>query len=126
MAHLTRDDLIKACAAPLPCEPLEVPELGGAVVIRGMSGRERDVFEQSFTAARRRQVTVKNVRARLAAQCLIDADGQRLCTDADIETLGQLRADVLDRICAVAQRLSGFIVADLAELAKAAALGAVE
>lgn len=120
-ATLTRDQLLAAAAAPLPSERVDVPELGGVVLVRGLSAAERDAFEQTVMLARRRQRPLVNVRARLAATCLVDDAGTALFTPADIEQLGQLRADVLDRIVTVAQRLSGFLATDLQELEDAQA-----
>jgi hypothetical protein len=122
MTALTRESMLAAAAQPRPAETMDVPELGGAVTIRAMSGKERDAFESAIALERRRHVTTTNVRARLAVACLVDDQGQRLLTDADADALGELRADVLDRICSIAQRLSGFVSADLAELVKLAAL----
>lgn len=118
MATLTRDALLQACAQPLPSEAIDVPELGGRVTVRGMSGTERDVFEMSLSADLRRHRTPANVRARLVVRCLVDDQGARLLTDVDAETLGTLRADVLDRLSTLAQRLSGFVSADITELAR--------
>lgn len=120
MAVLTRDALLTAAAQPLPRTSLDLPELGGEVFVRAMSGKERDAFEGTVAKDRRQNRLSVNVRARLVAQCLVDEAGVRLLSDADAEQLGEMRADVLDRIFDLAQRLSGFSAADVTDLEKAA------
>ena len=116
MAFLSRADLLAAVA--LPRETVHVPELGGDVLVQGMSGAQRDAWEASLVEGRgkRRRMNTANIRAKLVAQCCIDEDGHRLFTDDDVETLGRARVDVLNRLFAVAQRLSGVSDDDVDEL----------
>src|SRR6516162_5882027 len=87
--RLSRDDILKA--ADNEPEEVDVPEWGGSVLVRGG----------------RRQVDPANVRAKLVARCVIDDDGNRLFTDADVAELGGKSAAAVDRVYAVAARLSG-------------------
>jgi hypothetical protein len=105
---LSRDDILKA--SDNEPEEVDVPEWGGSVLVRGMTGRERDAFEVSLmTPGRggRRQLDPANVRAKLVARCVVDDDGGRLFTDADVTELGEKSAAAVDRVYAVAARLSG-------------------
>ncbi len=106
--RLSKDDILKAADnAP---EEVHVPEWGGTVLVRGMTGRERDAFEVSLmTTGRggRREVSPVNVRAKVIARCVVDDDGNRLFTDADAAELGERSAAAVDRVYAVAARLSG-------------------
>lgn len=109
---LSREDLLEAArkAADIPRESLHVPELGGDVWVRGMSGRERDRFEEALRIRKGRragQTNLLNYRAKLAVQCLMNAEGERLMTDADADALGQLPVGVLDRIAQKVNELSG-------------------
>jgi hypothetical protein len=110
---LTRDQLLAAAKdaeAAAPREPLEIAELGGTVYIRGMSGRERDAFEESLRikkGKRAGETDLRNFRGKIATRCLVDADGKRLLTDSDADLIGHLSAGILDRILAVINRLSG-------------------
>jgi len=118
-AILSADDLEK--------ELVEVPEWGGAVYVRALTGAERDAFEQSMVEMRtvrqgRRQETVRemrlqNIRARLCALTICDEEGNRLFTDADVQALGRKSASALNRVFQVAQRLSGLTDEDVEELA---------
>src|SRR5512138_38464 len=102
-----RDVILKATSVPTEAVPL--PELGITVSVRGMTGKERDAFEAACFEGRgkKRQFNMQNVRARLVAACCVDESGQRVFADADAEALGNIRADVIDRLFGPAQRLSG-------------------
>ena len=92
-------------------ELVDVPEWGkdAAVWVRGMTGAERDKFESSIVESRGKgtKVNMVNVRARLASLTICDEGGNRLFTQADIAALSAKSASALQRIFAVAQRLSG-------------------
>lgn len=86
-------------------EAVAVPEWGGDVFIRTMTGLERDQFEQSLSIDGQRRL--ENLRARLLVKTLVDEHGVRLFDDADAEALGGKSAAALDRCFDVAQRLNG-------------------
>lgn len=121
MSLLSKEALL--AARQRPTETVPVPELGGDVVLRGLSGRERDAFEESLFVqkGKKRERNMANVRARLVALCAVDDQGSRLFTDADVELIGEMRADVVDRLFDVAQRLSGLREQDVDELGKPSA-----
>ena len=116
MTVLTRDVLLGATTPPV--EEVNIPELGGMVRVRGMTGGERDAFEASCLTGRgrKRDFNMKNVRAKMVAFCCIDDAGNRLFSDGDLEGLGAIRADVLDKLFSAAQRLSGMRDEDVEEL----------
>lgn len=116
-----RDVLLGATKPPQ--ETVSVPELGISVVVRGMTGAERDAFEVSLVQGRgrHRDVNLKNLRAKLVTYCCIDEQGARIFTEADADALGRVRADVLNRLYTVAQRLSGITDDDAEELGKPSA-----
>ena len=128
MTYLSRDTILQR--EDIKTEDVEVPEWGGTVRVRGMSGVERDAFESSLIEQpaangqrkRRRQQTTKtnmaNVRAKLCAWCIVDEKGVRVFADADIVALGAKSAAALDRIYDVASDLSGITDEDVEELAE--------
>jgi hypothetical protein len=121
--RLSKDDILKA-ADNVP-EEVEVPEWGGTVLVRGMTGTERDAFEVSLmTPGRggRREVNPVNVRAKLVARCVVDDDGNRLFADADAMELGAKSAAAVDRVYAAAARLSGMGEGDQEEATRDFAL----
>lgn len=114
---LTKDDIL-ARGAKLAMELVEVPELGGAVHVREMTGAERDSWEAETIdmSGRSPRMRLENARARLLVRTICDADGNRLFSDADIDVVGALSAAALDRLFTVAARLSRITAADLKEL----------
>ena len=107
-------------ATNLPVEPVDVPEWGGTVHVRTMSGTERDAFEQTMIALKagggKGATDLSNIRARLAVRTLCDPDGTRLFADDDAEALGQTSGRALDRVFGVAQKLNGMTAEDVKEL----------
>jgi hypothetical protein len=118
MPLLTREQILQA--DDLPFEDVEVPEWGGTVRVRTLSGQERDAFEASITEQRGRNIRIRpeNIRARLVALSVVDEEGQQLFDESDIRRLGAKSAKALDRLFSVAQRLSGISNEDVEELAK--------
>jgi len=101
-------------------EIVEVPEWGGSVKVKALTGSERDKYESdSLTGrGRNRDINLANIRARLVALTVIDDNGKPLFSSIDIAALGGKSAKALDRIFDVAQRLSGISEEDIEELAK--------
>src|SRR5262249_54462608 len=74
--RLSKDDILKA--ADNEPEEVDVPEWGGTVLVRGMTGRERDAFEVSMlTPGRggRGTLGTVNMRAKLVARCGVGGGG---------------------------------------------------
>lgn len=101
-------------------ELVEVPEWGGAVRVRGLTGSERDAFESEVVQRNGRDVrtNTRNIRARMVVMSVVNEDGSRMFSYHDIEALGEKSARALDRIFAVAMRLSGLRDEDVAEMAE--------
>lgn len=108
-------------ADDLPREEVEVPEWGGSIWIRTMTGVERDFFEQSVIGSHlngNNRQNLTNVRARLVVLTAVDENGIRLFEEKDADELGKKSSAVLDRLFAVAQRLNGLSRDDIEELEK--------
>lgn len=120
MPVLTREALLGAAATTLPRTVLHIPELGGDVILQGMSGTDRDAWEQSLVRGRgkKRDVNLQNVRAKLVVRSLINEDGSRMFTDAEAPAVGAIRVDVLNQLFEAAQKLSGVSDEDVDELGK--------
>ncbi|MFE2106635.1 hypothetical protein ACFXAF_12320 [Kitasatospora sp. NPDC059463] len=109
MALLSKDQI--KTADDLGYEDVPVPEWGGEVRVRGLSGAERERWEQSMLVAgpngtRVQRPGATDNRARLLVMCLVDEAGELLYTEADIKDLNQKSAAALDRLFDVARRLS--------------------
>lgn len=125
MALLTRDQVFAADDTQYVVVP--VPEWGGEIRLKSLSGAERDAFEQSSLSAEvevgpdgesRRKVDLANIRAKLVAACAVDESGQRMFTADDIEALGRRNGAALDRLKTAAEKLSKLRKKDLEELVK--------
>ena len=126
--RLTREQILERGAQlQMERELVVIPELGGDVYVRGMSGAERDQFEEGLrvrTGRRAGQTDLRNFRARFAVRVIVDEQGQRLLEDGDIGVLGRLPASTLDRIIATCTRLSGQTEEELRDLGNASASAA--
>lgn len=102
MGLLTKEAIL--AADDLPRKLVNVPEWGGDVFVRTMTGTDRDAFEASLIGKEGR---MENVRARLVSLTLCNEAGERMFDDAEIAALGKKSARALDRVFSVAQRLNG-------------------
>jgi len=103
MSLLTREQILGA--HDLKREPIELPEWGGAAYVREFTGSEREVFEQYATRYSQGEV-ISDIRARVAAWCLVDEQGKRIFTDDDIAVLTGKSPRPLVRIFNAVLRLS--------------------
>lgn len=97
---------------------VEVEEWGGTVLVKSLSGSERNEFEQSMIIRRGKdvQMNMKNATAKLVALSVVDEEGNRLFSDADVETLGSKSGAALSRVYTVASKLAGLSEDDMKEL----------
>jgi hypothetical protein len=118
MKALTRDEILGA--DDLKSESVEVPEWGGTVTVRELTGTERDTWESSVVKTNGAKVTIdsQNMRAKLAALCIVDEKGERMFTEKDAIALGKKSAAALDRVVDVARKLSRIGEDELADLGK--------
>ena len=105
---LSRDQILEA--SDLKSEAVEVPEWGGSVLVRTMTGTDRDAFENTMVRLLpdgTRRSDVSNYRSKLVAMTLVDEAGGRLFTSDDLDRLASKSAAALDRVFTVAQRING-------------------
>lgn len=104
---LTKDQILKA--DDLPFKDVEVPEWGGTVRVRGMTGSERDDFEKDTLKIEDGEVATdrSNYRAKFLARCVVDEKNQLLFSEKDIQALGRKSHRALDRAFKVALDMSG-------------------
>jgi hypothetical protein len=115
---LKKDEILKC--DDKPTKKVEVPEWGGHVFVRTMSGTERDSFEQSMLVnpGKGNEANYSNIRAKLCARTICDKGGNRLFNDSDVAALGEKSAAALDRIFTVAQDLNGVSTDDVEAMVK--------
>src|SRR3972149_10065229 len=107
MSILTRDQILNA--VDLSVESVDVPEWGGVVLVRTLTGEQRDAYEASIVRqnGRHTQFNLVNLRAKLVALCVVDQAGPRLFSDADVKLLAQKSAAALPRGVGGAPRRNG-------------------
>lgn len=106
MTYLTKQQILDA--SDLTAEVVAVPEWGGSVRVRGMTGTERDQFDQENHAiSEKTGGSVPNFRARVCMYCIIDEVGVQMFNLTEIDRLGQKSGAGLDRVYEVGMRLSG-------------------
>lgn len=116
MAILGKKEIL---GAPDICKELvAVPEWGGEVWVKGLTGAERDKFESGILQqkGKSQQLNLANVRAKLASFSICDEEGKRVFSDEDVQALSQKSAAALQRVFGVAQRLSGLGEEDVKDL----------
>jgi len=117
---LNRDEILKV--DDLKRRTVSIPEWGGSVIVRTMTGVERDELEgimavqsaEGKTPAER----LRNFRALTVALCTIDENGNRLFTLEDVEALGRKSTAGLSRVFAAAQILSALTEESVKEMVK--------
>ncbi len=113
MTTLSRDAILNINDTALV--QVDVPEWGGAVYVRPMSGRDRDAYDLEMVQAGGK---IENMRARIAVRVVCDADGNLMFKPEDADALGKKSAKALDRIYAAMESTSKTTADGIAQLKK--------
>ena len=112
MEALTKEKILKA--DDLKTEKVDVPEWGGSVFVRSLTGTEREEYEVAVS----RKENATDLRARLCALTIVDKEGKRVFDAKDIPALGSKSVAALIRVFRVSQKLNGLGEDDIKDLAK--------
>jgi hypothetical protein len=99
---LNRDAILKA--SDLKTVDLDVPEWGGAVRLRTMTGFARQEYYRTTAT---KDGTPKNVMEALIVACAVDDKGDPLFTSADISALANKSSLAINRVFEKAAELNG-------------------
>jgi hypothetical protein len=113
---LTKEQILSA--NDLPTQVVNVPEWNGSVIVKTMTGLERDSFEESMLKADKKSIAYVGSKSRLCVRCIVDDSGKRIFSDEDAEALGKKSAPAINRIYDVAARINGINKEDIDELEK--------
>lgn len=108
---------------------VDVPEWGGVVCVKGITGTERDEFEGSIVEDVQQgkktvvKVVHKEMRAKLVVKSVVHGPGtpeagQRMFDETDIGWISSKSAAALDRVFSAAQELAGISERDVEDLVK--------
>ena len=97
-----------------------------SVYVKQMTGRERDIFEQSLVKENKNEKdeitydrSITDFRAKLAVMCICDQTGEKLLEPSDYETLSQnMSAARLEKIVNEAQKINKISEEDKENLVK--------
>lgn len=109
-------------SAKSPAREVHVPEWGGSVFVKCLSGTEREAWERWLSESQSQQGTmfVLYGRAGLLVRCLVDESGARLFCDDDIAVLSNAdgSGSALDRLFDAACELNRIGKKEIDEIAK--------
>lgn len=119
------DAIAILAAQDLQREWVDVPEWGGGVYVRSMSGLALDQYEARLLARRTvdkdgktLRINLDHTRAELVALTACNEAGDAIFTLEQVEALSKKSGAALNRLVIVAQRLNGLTPQDLEQLAK--------
>lgn len=103
--ELNKEQILSA--DDLQIEEMEIPEWGGTIYIRVMTGTERNLFVQDiYTSEDKEDEVDLSIRFKLCAATIVNSKGERLFSESEIETLSNKSFIVLDRIYRKAEILN--------------------
>ena len=115
MKTLTKSDIF--AADDLPTENVDIPEWGGVLTVRTLTGTERDEFENAVAKATRgERMDLRGLKVRLVQLTVLNGDGGLMFNEAELSKLNNKSASVIDRIFQVSQRLNGLAAEDVEEM----------
>ena len=117
MALLSKQQIIDA--DDLGIVEVEVPEWGGSVLVRPLTAKQRGQFQATLVDQRQggRTLRLQEIHIRLCGLSIVDGDGKRIFSDAELAILGGKSSAALQHIFEEASRLSGLSEEQVEELA---------
>lgn len=100
-------DAIKS-ATDCKMEKVAVPEWGGDIYLKTVSGTDRDMFEDGYE-----QMRMKKFRARFLVLSICDESGKRIFSDDQVDVLSEKSSVVLNRLFEKAWALNAFRQEDI-------------
>jgi hypothetical protein len=108
MGYLNREDILKA--EDVQTREVDVPEWGGTVLVRGLSGYDRDAYQASMMQMQADGQAIPelgNMTAKMVARAVVDEAGVPLFNELDVGRLGQKSGAALARVYDAAMEMSG-------------------
>lgn len=109
--YLSREDILGA--KDIETIELHVPEWGGVIMLRSLTGKQKDNFEGSVLVRGKKpgevSVNPRRLRVKLIIAHIVDKDGKPVFNDSneDIELIAGKGSYAIDRIFKKCQEISG-------------------
>ena len=114
---LNKDQILKAIDANTI--EMEIPEWGGSILLRGMTGKARNEYEFWASSQNKSDVAdFRGIRERLIISCAVDDNGKPLFTLDEVDELAAKNSEIIDRIHAKCQELCGMSPGSVEEAEK--------
>jgi hypothetical protein len=97
---------------------IDIPEWGGSIKLKPMTGEQRAGYEFWAATASKKNSDFRGIRERTIIACAVDDAGEPLFSADDLATLAKKNAVILDRLSVECQRISGLLADDVEEAAK--------
>jgi hypothetical protein len=109
MKILTRQEIVDV--KDIQTRVVDVPEWNGSVIVKVMSGFDRNAFDQSIVKIidGKRTPDLNNVRLKLVALTVVDEAGNALFGQDELADLGKKNSAAIERLFEVAQELNGML-----------------
>jgi hypothetical protein len=108
MKSLDRKAFLSA-KVDVPTETVEVPELKGTVIVRGMTAKEQTALYRSAAkkGSKSGEVDEDTFAPRLIAACLVDSSGNRLLEDGEWNLVYEKFTSSFSTLAQAAMRVNG-------------------
>ncbi len=111
MARLTREQIL--AAEDLKSEEVPMPEWGGSVLVRMMTGGQRDIFGKGLMVDGKADPT--HYRAKLLSMCVVGDDGKPMFS---VDEINSKSNPAVERLFAVADRINAINAAAVEDAEK--------
>lgn len=104
---LSREELLKGIF--LRQESLDIPELGGRVILQEMSAPDYLTYQKFLQedAPEKGQVNMQTAYAKMAVRGIVDEKGERVFQDEDVSHLARMPYRILGPIAEAFTRVNG-------------------
>ena len=114
---LTKEQILKA--NDLIIREVDVPEWGGSIRMRTLSGKDRDSFEEVIQKRKKGQMLeLRGLKAMLLSLTVIEEDGCPMFSEGDLEKLNDKSSKVINDLFEVATKMNGIGEEAVEELRK--------
>ena len=114
---LSKDAILSAKDTEM--HEVDVPEWGGTILLRSMTGEQRNNYEYwAHQQSKADSPDYRGIRERLIICCAVDDNGDPLFSEDDLAALSSKNSEVIDRLHDRCQAICGMDADAIEEAAK--------